>query len=220
MSEAQYPEDEFDRIGKRLPQGAHRPGQPWWHGFLPFVIAVIVAPLLAWVMLLLINSHPADTSTADVSSKASQPANQSVSSEATQTPHESEAGDESPATPESPSTSESPTTPETTGTSADSPNAAPQETEGGSVDKSSSVEVFNASGINGLAAGVKAKIVAKGYATVTASNFTGTKPKQNTIYYSANHEAQAKEIQQVLQIDMLVQQQGISGVQIVLVEKL
>lgn len=220
MSEAQYPEDEFDRIGKRLPQGAHRPGQPWWHGFLPFVIAVIVAPLLAWVMLLLINSHPSGTNTADVSSETSQSANQSVSPDATQAPHETEAGNESPATPESSSTSESPASSEIPDASADTPKAAPQETKGGIVDRSSSVEVLNASGINGLAAGVKAKITAKGYAKVTASNFTGTKPKQNTIYYSADHEAQAKEIQQALQIDMLVQRQGISGVQVVLVKKL
>lgn len=220
MSEAQYPEDEFDRIGKRLPQGAHRPGQPWWHGFLPFVIAVIVAPLLAWAMLLLINSHPADTTSADVPSDADQSTSQSVSPDTAEAPHETEAGNETPATAESTATNESPAASETQATPTKTPETKPQEASEGTADKSSPVEVLNASGINGLAAKVKAKIAAKGYAKVSASNFTGTKPKQNTIYYSADHEAQAKEIQQALQIDMVMQRQGISGVQVVLVKNL
>lgn len=213
MSEAQYPEDEFDRIGKRLPQGAHRPGQPWWHGFLPFVIAVIAAPLVAWALLLLINSHPADSGTAETPPKEDKSTNQSAASGAAETPHETETGKE---TPLSSSGAPEETTNRETAEVTPTTKSTPEKT----IDKSSPISVFNASGINGLAAKTKQKIVTKGYTKVTADNFTGTKPRQNTIYFSAEHAAEAKEIQQVLQIDMIVERSNVTGVRVVLVKNL
>ncbi|MST49693.1 LytR C-terminal domain-containing protein [Mobiluncus porci] len=214
MSEAQYPEDEFDRIGKRLPRGAHRPGQPWWYGFLPFVIAIIAAPLLAWALLLLLGSHPASTNTgaepsnpAPTTSDTARP-NESVGPGETVAGNENSVGTGDTATP-----SETATSPSATASPAETPAAD-------KVDKATSVSVLNASGINGLAAKTKDKIAAKGYSQVVAENFTGTKPKQNTIYYPAASEAEAKEIQQVLGIDMIVPREDVTGVRVVLVGSL
>ena len=185
MDEARYPEDEFDRIGKNLPQGAHRPGQPWWHGFLPFVIVIIAAPLLAWAMLLLIGSHPSTAN--DAAGKP--PTSQTPNAVATPSPSETEKPSKKPA--ESAAPSEEPT-----------------------------VSVLNASGINGLAAKVKDKVAADGFTKVSAENFQGTKPSVNTIYYPADHEAEAREMQRILNIDMIVPKDGAQTVQIVLVSRL
>lgn len=193
-----YPEDEFDRIGKTLPQGAHRPSQPWWHGFLPFVIVIIAAPLLAWALLLLIGSHPSDTAKNTTSP----------------TPDTS-------VTEPAPSTSEA-QTPAPEVTPSETPSEAPTSAEPSApeLDRTTEVAVLNASGVNGLAAKTKDRIAQKGYSKVTAKNFTGTKPRQNTIYFSSKCAEEAKEIQQILQIDMVVERADISGVQVVLVRSL
>lgn len=218
MSETQYPEDEFDRIGKRLPQGAHRPGQPWWHGFLPFVIAVIAAPLLAWALLLLIGSHPANVETSEPSDDNAAVSSQNgaldeTDSGATGSADENDTGDNT-STPDEKAPEKEP--PAGANQSEPVVEPSPEKT----IDKSTPVAVLNASGINGLAAKTQEKISAKNYTSVTASNFTGSKPKQNTIYYSSQHVLEAKEIQQVLQIDMIVERKDVAGIQVVLVGKL
>ena len=206
MDEARYPEDEFDRIGKNLPQGAHRPGQPWWHGFLPFVIVIIAAPLLAWAMLLLIGSHPSTANDAATQPQVSQTPNTA----ATPSPSETEKPGEEPT--ESVAPSEEPT--KTT------PPAAEKTTEPRTADKTITVSVLNASGINGLAAKTKDKVAADGFTKVSAENFQGTKPAVNTIYYPSDREAEAREVQRVLNIDMIVPKDGLETIQVVLVGRL
>lgn len=45
-----YPEDEFDSLGSdRIPQGVHRTPTPRWRTVLPFVVALILAPALAYL---------------------------------------------------------------------------------------------------------------------------------------------------------------------------
>ena len=48
MSENSYPEDEFDQIGRDLPAGVHRASKSTFSKVLPFLIVLIVMPLLAW----------------------------------------------------------------------------------------------------------------------------------------------------------------------------
>lgn len=191
VKEESYPPDEFDRIAKNLPQGAHRPGQPWWRGFLPFVIVIIAAPLLAWATLLLIGSNPMG------------PGGSAPTATVTKT-----------ATPNT-SPTKLASTPAATPTQTQAPE--PKETP---LDKSSAVSVLNASGIGGLAARTKDKVAAQGYSRVTATNFSGAKPAQNTIYYPADKSGEAKDIQQILRIDMIVERAGITEIQVVLVSNL
>lgn len=206
MDEARYPEDEFDRIGKNLPQGAHRPGQPWWHGFLPFVIVIIAAPLLAWAMLLLIGSHPSTANDAANKPQMSQTPNTA----ATPSPSETEKPGERPTESVAPSEEPTQTTPPAAETTPEPPSA----------DKSINVSVLNASGINGLAAKTKDKMAADGFTKVSAENFQGTKPSVNTIYYPSDREAEAREVQRVLNIDMIVPKDGLDKIQVVLVGRL
>lgn len=206
MDEARYPEDEFDRIGKNLPQGAHRPGQPWWQGFLPFVIVIIAAPLLAWAMLLLIGSHPSTANDAAAKPQTSQTPNTAATPSPAETVEPSEKPTESAAPSEKPTQTTSP--------------AAEKSTEPRSADKTISVSVLNASGINGLAAKTKDKVAADGFTNVSAENFQGTKPSVNTIYYPSDREAEAREVQRVLKIDMIVPKDSLKTIQVVLVGKL
>ena len=194
MSEARYPEDEFDRIGKNLPQGAHRPGQPWWHGYLPLVIVIIAAPLLAWAMLLLIGSHPSEANNAEATATSQAP-----NTDPTQSPAN---------------------TTEATGEPIESESATPTPEKPKEADKTVSVAVLNATGINGLAAKQQAKIEDDGITNVSATNFTGTKPAVNTIYYPSDLEAEAKAVQEIMGIDMIVPKESVAGVQVVLVKSL
>ena len=42
--------DEFDELGKRwVPQGAHRKPRPRWRVLLPYLIALLLAPVLAYL---------------------------------------------------------------------------------------------------------------------------------------------------------------------------
>ena len=100
------------------------------------------------------------------------------------------------------------------------PPTAETKTEPRAADKTITVSVLNASGINGLAAKVKDKVAADGFTKVSAENFQGTKPSANTIYYPADHEAEAREVQRILNIDMIVPKDGAQTVQIVLVGRL
>ena len=45
---SEYPRDEFDELAASGPTGAHRAVRPRWRTYLPFLIILIVAPLLAW----------------------------------------------------------------------------------------------------------------------------------------------------------------------------
>lgn len=198
MSDAQFPEDEFDRIAQNLPQGSHRPGQPWWQGFLPFVIALIAAPLLSWAILLLLGSH----NTSDVSSGASPSATATPNASASVTPSETASARPTQTPSESPS---------------ESPNKASTDAHAsGQADLGVSVEIVNAAGIEGLATKAKEILDSKGFTRVVAGNFEGNKPAQNSIYYDAAHQGEAKRIQQLLGIDMLFERDTVDGVYVVL----
>ena len=44
-----FPEDEFDVAGAgRVPEGVHRAPRPRWRVLLPFVIVVLLGPVLAY----------------------------------------------------------------------------------------------------------------------------------------------------------------------------
>lgn len=67
-----YDEDEFDALGAdRVPVGVHRRPVPWWRHALPFVVVLVLAPILAFGVVQLWsqeagpNSDPSPTAGAD-----------------------------------------------------------------------------------------------------------------------------------------------------------
>ena len=50
MAAREYPDDEFDQLGRHwVPEGAHRRPRPRWRTLLPYLIALLVAPALAFL---------------------------------------------------------------------------------------------------------------------------------------------------------------------------
>ncbi|MDO5672519.1 MAG: LytR C-terminal domain-containing protein [Actinomycetaceae bacterium] len=207
MSRDQYQEDEFDVAGDRLPKGAHREQQPWWQGILPFVVVLVVAPLLAWAIFLLIG-HDRGT--------PPETAPSSTETTVNETPSEN-TGEKT----EEPVETEAPATQEPTQAPDNTEGAGPDEaTPSGSVNTGAKVAVLNASGITGLAAEVANKVKSGGFTQVEASNFQGTKPGVNTIYFAPGFKDTAMKIQQVTQIDMVKEQTGLgSDISVVLIKR-
>lgn len=224
MSSDVYPEDEFDRIGRTLPRGAHRPGQPWWHGFLPLIAVFIIAPLLGWAAFLLIGAGGSGASSdASSSQVASSQAATDASAAGSEAGSEA-AGQVSEEPSEETSTATVAPTPQHITSESPSPSASAGESReagvAGGEDLSRKVAVLNASGITGLAGKIKEEVAAEGFSNVSADNYQGQRPAQNTIYYLESAEAEAKKIQQLLGIDMIVPRTQLSPeIQVVLVNK-
>lgn len=180
MSQEPYPEDEFDEIGRNLPKGAHRPAPPWWQGVLPFLVVLIVAPLLGWIVFLAIGwQAPADNTAGKAKPSASASATPKKTAQPSKTPSETPSA-----------------TPSETPSQTPSAPAVPS--------KDITVQVANASGVGGMAGRSRDEIAKSGYQDVTALNYQGSAPAQNTIYYLPDNEVEARDIQQILGIDMLV----------------
>lgn len=55
MSTDDYDLDEFDRAGDKHPVGAHRQPEPRWKTLLPFLLVLILVPILAWAAAAIIS---------------------------------------------------------------------------------------------------------------------------------------------------------------------
>src|SRR5659263_756232 len=84
----EYPEDEFDVAAKqRGPKGVHRQAEATLRRLAPYLIVLVVAPLLAWGIISLLNEDRVDppvvTLTAETSTTASSPDATTTAAEAT-----------------------------------------------------------------------------------------------------------------------------------------
>lgn len=68
VSEDRYQEDEFDRQASHYPVGMHRQTKPRWKEVLPFIIIIVVVPLVAWAFTLLFLQGPRSSSSKEASS--------------------------------------------------------------------------------------------------------------------------------------------------------
>lgn len=76
MSDNLYEPDEFDEAAEDMPVGVHRAPHPRWKSLLPFLVALIVGPLLAWGAIAFIvnrvDTHPAAKAPASQSQQKSE----------------------------------------------------------------------------------------------------------------------------------------------------
>ena len=192
---AHYDEDEFDAAAReRGPVGVHRQLEPGWRRYLPYLVVIVVAPLLAWGVVSLLSNR---TSPSGPSAGSSAPATtQSASPSESPTPTESASPSESPTPTESASPSESPT-----------PEASESSDPGvSSEDRAQTVTILNGAGVSGLAANVAESLRGQGYTNVVTANYASNVPTSDTIYYnSAAQQAAAEEIGNQLGIGQIVQ---------------
>lgn len=184
-----YPEDEFDVLGAdRVPQGVHRTPTPRWRALLPFVIALVLAPTLAYLgVSYLTNLGTPSSSSSGVSATASpEPSEPAV--EETPEPTPEETPEEEPPVEEEP---------------IEEPEEEPEDPD---VQRDAPVFVLNGAGVAGLAATAAEALQSDGFTAVTATNYDRSAPSASTVYYNnAELQATAEQVGSVLGIANLVE---------------
>lgn len=177
-----YDEDEFDALGAdRVPVGVHRRPVPWWRHAMPFVVVLILAPLLAFGVVQLWsqeagpNSDPTPTAGAD------------ESGDGTEGEPSDEATDEDgAATDESESPEDEETTPED------------------DLDRDLGVWVLNGSATVGLAGEAATQLDEDDWTNVETSDYSYELPTETTIFYTtADMADEAEAIGEALGISAL-----------------
>jgi cytoskeletal protein RodZ len=185
VSKADYPyaDDEFDApTGPDVPRGVHRAPRSAWSRWWPFVVVIVVVPAIAYA---LVTWASRDNSTSD---DANAPA---TSTSASSTPKASET-----ATAEEPSVE-----PTDEASPSDEPTTEEPTAE---VELGTPVTVYNAAGIEGLAASTVDDLEAAGFTSAKADNFSGTEPGTSTIYYASEDlEPTAALVGQTIGVDAL-----------------
>jgi hypothetical protein len=180
---SQYPKDEFDRAGEDMPVGMHRPQPSRWRSVLPFLVILVVVPLLGWGASHLLTSQGLGGAQSDTSAPTSQPAQSSQSSGGQSSSEASPSG--------TPEPSESATPEETT------PTPTPTPTQ--SVDYNVVISVLNGTTVQGYAAEAAAQLNNAGFPGTSAANAGDWASQSSVVYYSdPDLEATANEVARVL----------------------
>lgn len=158
-----YPPDEFDGAAASAgPRGVHRTPRTWWSRWWPFVVAVVLFPVLAYAAVTVISDgvdlpwQGSETATEDTAGT-----DDATGGAADPTEEATEPAEEATPTP----------TPEPT------PDAV--------VDLARAVEVFNATTTSGLASSAKDAVEAAGFTNVSSGNWDGDDQAATVVYYPA-----------------------------------
>ncbi len=191
------PRDEFDVAGEDMPVGMHRPQPSKWKSVWPFLVILIVVPLLAWGASSLLTNRPTP------SNATATPTGQSEAQSAQSTPETTQSA---PAEQAESARPESVTEPESTPSPANDPI----------VDTNVKISVLNGTGRNGLAAQTAEELTAAGFAGATTGNATGWTTQDSTVYYQdPNLEASARAVAEAVGITNVQQSNNIGDSDIV-----
>lgn len=183
MAENQYPLDEFDKLAQdRTVGGAHRRKESnlrWW---IALVAIVVLAPLAGWGVVNWADERDSASSSSTSTASESASATESTSTDAATT--------EAPAA----SSSASATATETT-----TPEVTPEKTAEPVL--SAGVDIYNGSGVTGLAKSKQTVLKQAGYTNTAVGNWGAAAPRNTTIYYAEGSEATAKAVASALGID-------------------
>ncbi|WP_456844292.1 LytR C-terminal domain-containing protein [Cellulomonas sp. P5_C6] len=165
MSKAEYsyPEDEFDvPSNPDVPRGVHRAPRTAWSRWWPFVLVLVLAPVLAFV---LVNLAARNGDLPDLPGTTDSPSEQADAPDDTATDAATDGA---------------------TDAATETPPADEQTAAAPVMD--TPVTVLNAAKIGGLAAAQAAKLTAAGFTAVATGNFTGTVPADSVVYYAAEDQ--------------------------------
>lgn len=191
------PRDEFDVAGEDMPVGMHRPQPSKWKSVWPFLVILIIVPLLAWGASSLLTNRPTSSNTTVA------PTGQSEAQSAQSTPETTQSA---PAEQAESAQSEPVTEPESTPTPANEPI----------VDTNVKISVLNGTGRNGLAARTAEELTAAGFAGAATGNATGWTTDVSTVYYQdPNLEASARAVGEAVGITNVQQSNNIGDSDIV-----
>lgn len=180
-----FPPDEFDDLVTSAPVGVHRRPRARWRPVIPFLVIIIVAPLLAWGLVWAIQTWTGSDS-GDDSTVTQQ------SADAYQSQDDSSTDDAS---------VEEETDSSADDTAAEATTTEPEEEES-EVVYSTTVQVLNNTGITGYAGQQADALESAGFSDVSSGNATGWATTVNTVYYASEDlEATAQEVADTLGID-------------------
>lgn len=179
MSET-YPKDDFDEVPQDSPVGVHRRTRSRWAPVLPFLIILIVVPLLAWGVATLIQRNVPKEELLEV-------VGQSEVTQSDGVTIDEEVVEEVVVPP-----SEVPTAaPDDPNEAAHDNSSGPDSPEtGGNVNHATPVAVLNGTGVAGYAGEIAAQVMNAGFTDVRADNANSWPTDQNTVFY-ANADQQA-----------------------------
>ncbi len=204
MNSNQYPEDEFDLQGSTLPAGAHRKPVSKWHIALPFIAVIILAPILAWGCLYLIDySGDSNSSASSVNKTDSSSKKAKVKKQVKKAKEEAEKK----AAQQEEAKREREQELEKAKAEQESKKQAEQQPV-----LNTKVKIFNGTPVTGLAGRVAEKIKASSFTNVSAGNNPGINANATTVYYSSqNLKATAEKIAQLLGTSNVVEDSSAPG---------
>lgn len=194
MSQYSYSPDEFDADEDGVtPVGVHRAQLPAWRSWLPLLLVIVIAPLLAWGAVTLLGGAAGGKPAAKATSVAQVP-----ETEAPQEP--------GPA----PTTEVGQVAP---GTGSAEPTDGGSKASG-STDFTLGVTVHNGTTVSGLAGRTGDRLRNAGYTSVTVSQgiYSATDPQVTTVFYGSDANlASAQAVAQTLGIDNVVRSTDATG---------
>ncbi|MDY6213568.1 MAG: LytR C-terminal domain-containing protein [Schaalia hyovaginalis] len=194
---SKYPRDEFDIAGEDMPVGMHRPQASRWKNVWPFLVILVIVPLLAWGASTLLMNRQSGTV---VSTPQSVPASRSAQS--AQSAQSASSGQSEARVPEE--------------TQSSKPTA-PEKTEP-LIDYNVKISVLNGTGTQGLAAEKVSELAAAGFPGATAANADGWVTQASTVYYEDPAlEASAQAIGEALGIANVQVTTGIGDPDVVVI---
>lgn len=203
MSNA-YPKDDFDDIPDSGPVGVHRKPSSPWLPVMPFLVVLVVVPLLAWGVASLIQRNVPEERLEEIVPVA-------VQSEA-QSEGEEVVVEEEVVVPPVPPSDLPTAAPDTLDGDGPAQNETPATDPDIPVDHDASVGVYNASGVQGLAGQKVDTLTNGGFWNSFAENTNDWGVGQNTVFYpSANYRSTAQAVADLLGIGSVVEDVSVTG---------
>lgn len=206
-----YPDDEFDSLGAdRVPQGVHREPTPKWRQWLPYLLVLILVPLLTFGVVRYF-AGSTDSAPEPTVQESATPTDDAAEQDdaATEEPEEGESADGAEANSEAAAGESEEENP-------DSQENGEEEDE--ELDYSTRVLVLNGARVQGMAGQVSTALSQDGWLRTQADNYQYAAPTVTTLYYtSEDYASEAREVAQRLGIDSLVEDAGAASDGIVIV---
>lgn len=195
--------DEFDNPPEG-PVGLHRGKRAFGARFLPYIITVLVAALIALLLWMSWSGKWNDIFSKDSSSSSVAASKSSSSSSSSDSASDSSAGSSDNSS--SDAASSDSTSPSSDSASSSDASASSQASAAAAVNTAAKIRVYNANGAKGLAADKMSVLTSAGFTNVTAANFSGTRPSANVVWYQSDSDkATAEAVASKLGISLVVQ---------------
>ncbi len=201
MSET-YPKDDFDDIPEGGPTGVHRKATNPWAPVIPFLVVLLVVPLVAWGVATLIQRNVPEEELVEILSQSETEVVQSgAQSEVVEETVEETVvvpdSDLPVAAPDDPSAQTSAAEEQVGQTTGETP---------AEVNYAAPIEVLNGTDISGHAAATADQLISAGFTSTSAANATDWSTDQTTVYYAnSSLKATADAVAATLGINHVVE---------------